>query len=216
MIQNRTQAGVVLAEKLQTNACKSAVVIGLARGGVPVAAAIALALQIPVDVLVVKKIGSPVNPEFGLGAVAPDGVTFINWRTAHRVGADEEYIKGVIRDTREVIREKTLLYRKKKKQYALRDKIVILADDGAATGASLEAAIKWLRAKKARKIIVALPVAPLDVVSKIKPEVDHLIALETPKEFGSVGEFYKDFEQISDEEVVELLHRHSRVHGNPE
>lgn len=205
MIQNRMQAGVLLAKKLREFAGKSAVVIGLARGGVPVAAAIASALQIPVDVMVVKKIGSPVNPEFGLGAVAPDGVTFIDWRTAHRVGVDEHYMNKAVSDQQSAISEKTRQYRKGKKPYQLKDKTVIVADDGAATGASLEAAIKWLRVKKSRKIIVALPVAPLDVVSKIKPEVDHLIALETPKEFGSVGQWYEDFEQVEDGEVVRLI-----------
>lgn len=199
------QAGVLLAKKLREFAGKSAVVIGLARGGVPVAAAIASALQIPVDVMVVKKIGSPVNPEFGLGAVAPDGVTFIDWRTAHRVGVDEHYMNKAVSDQQSAISEKTRQYRKGKKPYQLKDKTVIVADDGAATGASLEAAIKWLRVKKARKIIVALPVAPLDVVSKIKPEVDHLIALETPKEFGSVGQWYEDFEQVEDGEVIKML-----------
>lgn len=205
MIQNRMQAGVLLAKKLREFAGKSAVVIGLARGGVPVAAAIASALQIPVDVMVVKKIGSPMNPEFGLGAVAPDGVTFIDWRTAHRVGVDEHYMNKAVSDQQSAVSEKTRQYRKGKKPYQLKDKTVIVADDGAATGASLEAAIKWLRVKKARKIIVALPVAPLDVVSKIKPEVDHLIALETPKEFGSVGQWYEDFEQVEDGEVIKML-----------
>lgn len=199
------QAGGLLAKKLREFAGKSAVVIGLARGGVPVAAAIASALQIPVDVMVVKKIGSPMNPEFGLGAVAPDGVTFIDWRTAHRVGVDEHYMNKAVSDQQSAVSEKTRQYRKGKKPYQLKDKTVIVADDGAATGASLEAAIKWLWVKKARKIIVALPVAPLDVVSKIKPEVDHLIALETPKEFGSVGQWYEDFEQVEDGEVIKML-----------
>lgn len=199
------QAGVLLAKKLREFVGKSTVVIGLARGGVPVAAAIASALQIPVDVMVVKKIGSPMNPEFGLGAVAPDGVTFIDWRTAHRVGVDEHYMNKAVSDQQSAVSEKTRQYRKGKKPYQLKDKTVIVADDGAATGASLEAAIKWLRVKKARKIIVALPVAPLDVVSKIKPEVDHLIALETPKEFGSVGQWYEDFEQVEDGEVIKML-----------
>lgn len=205
MFTDRIQAGQLLAEKLAQHAVNNAVVIGLARGGVPIAAAIALALHIPVDVLVVKKISSPADPEFGIGAAAPDGITYIDWPTAHRTGADEEYIKNVIRDTQDVIRGKTQRYRKKKNPYQLKEKTVILADDGAATGATLEAAIKWLRAKKARKIIVALPVAPLDVASKIKPEVDHLSVLETPKEFGSVGEFYKDFAQVGDEEVIKIL-----------
>lgn len=205
MIENRTHAGRALAEKLGQHAMKNAVVIGLARGGVPVAAAIALALHIPVDVLVVKKISSPSDAEFGIGAAAPDGITYIDWPTAHRTGADEEYIKEAVSLQQSAISQKMRLYRKGKKPYQLKDKTVIIVDDGAATGATLEAAIKWLRAKKARKIIVALPVAPLDVASKIKPEVDYLSVLETPKEFSSVGEFYKDFAQMEDEEVTTML-----------
>lgn len=205
MIENRTHAGKALAEKLGQHTGNSAVVIGLARGGVPIAAAIAFALGIPVDVLVVKKIHSPSDREFGIGAAAPDGITYIDWPTAHRTGADEEYINQAVSLQQSAISQKTRLYRKGKKPYQLRDKIVIIADDGAATGATIEVAIKWLKAKKVKKIIVALPVASMDVASRIKPEVDHLATLETPKAFDSLSEFYKDFSEVTDEEVMRLM-----------
>lgn len=216
ILNDRHQGGVLLAGKLSSYRGTGAIILGLARGGVVTARAVSDILELPLDVLVVKKIGAPGQEELAIGALAPDGVSYIDWRFAQRLGVEEEDIKRVISDKREVIREKTLLYRKKKKPYRFKDKTVILVDDGAATGSTIEAAIKWLRKKHAKKIIVALPVAPKELPPKIAPEVDELIILETPAEFGAVGQFYEKFEQIIDEEVMELLHRHSRVHGNPE
>lgn len=202
---DRKQAGSLLAKKLSSYRGKIAIVLGLARGGVETAGAVADTLNLPLDVLVVKKIGAPGQEELAIGALAPDDVASIDWRFTQRLGVDEEYIKKAIRDTREVIREKTLLYRKKKKPYRLKEKTVILVDDGAATGATMEAAIRWLRKKHARKIVVALPVAPKELTPKIAPEVDELVILETPQEFSAVGQFYEHFEQVTDEEVIELL-----------
>lgn len=213
---DRYHAGLLLSEKLTHYLGNDIVVIGLARGGVVVASAVASKLKAPLDVLVVKKIGAPGNPELAIGAVAPDGVGFIDWKRAGRLGVDEKYIKRVIRDKREVIREKTLLYRKKRKSYKLQSKTVILVDDGVATGSTLEAAIKWVRTKHAGKIIVAIPVAPKDLLPKIAPEANELISLETPDAFDAVGQFYKNFEQVEDGEVVELLRRdaNQRMHAN--
>ncbi len=205
MFSNRIQAGEALSAKLSSYRGTTSVVMGLARGGVVVAGQLARALGTPLDVVVVKKIGSPYEPELALGAVAPDGVTHVDWRMAHRMAADEEYIKTQIAELNDQIREKTLLYRKGKKPLSLKDKTVILVDDGAATGATMEVAIKWVRAKAAKKIIVALPVAPPETVAHIKPEVSEVVVLETPENLGSVGQFYQSFEQVSDEEVVKLL-----------
>lgn len=205
MFTDRQQAGKALSAKLSSYRGNISVVVGLARGGVVVAAAVARALGVPLDIVVIKKIGSPFDPELAIGAVAPDGVSYVDWRLGHRTGADEHYIKEAISRQSSAIREKILLYRKGKKPYQLRDKTVIIVDDGAATGATLEAAIKWLRVKKAKKIVVALPVAPSSVAAKIKPEVDELIVLEAPGDFQSVGQFYEQFAQVEDGEVVRLL-----------
>lgn len=195
-----------LAEKLASfRGLRDVVLLGLARGGVVVASAVASRLNIKADVCVVKKIGSPFDPELGIAAVAPDGVSYVDWRLSNRSGADEHFIRTQISELNDQIRQKTLLYRKGKKPYLLRDKTIIIVDDGAATGATLEAAIKWLRVKKAKKIVVALPVAPSSVVAKIKPEVDELFVLEAPGDFQSVGQFYESFEQVKDVEVVKLL-----------
>lgn len=202
---DRTQAGSLLAKKLSSYRGKIAIVLGLARGGVLTARAVADALNLPLDVLVVKKIGAPGETELAIGALAPDTVSSINWRFAQALGVDEEYIQEEIRRKTSDVRLKTNLYRKGRKPYRFREKTVILVDDGAATGATIEAAIKWLRKKHAKKIIVALPVAPKELLSKIAPEVDALIVLDTPEEFRAVGQFYEKFEQVGDEEVIELL-----------
>ncbi len=205
IFKDRHHAGMLLAEKLLSHRGTNAIVMGLARGGVAVAHAIARALTLPLDVLVVKKISSPFENELALGALAPDAVSFVDWKLAHRLAADEDYIKKVISVQSAIISQKTLLYRKGKRPYQLKDKPVILVDDGAATGATIEAAIRWLRKKHARRIVVALPVAPQELPPKIAPEVAELVILDTPPEFSAVGQFYKHFEQVSDEEVVELL-----------
>lgn len=202
---DRQQAGERLAEKLAAYRGRDAVLLGLARGGVVVASTLASRLHQSMDVCVVKKIGSPFDSELAIGAVAPDGVSYVDWRLSHRTGADEHYVNKAISDQLSAISTKTLLYRKGKKPYQLRDKTVIIVDDGVATGATLEAAIKWLRSKKAKKIVVALPVAPPDVAAKIKPEVSELVVLETPNDFQSVGQYYQKFPQVEDEEVVRLL-----------
>lgn len=205
MFTDRTQAGNLLAEKLSSHRGKNVMVVGLARGGVVTASAVAHSLHLPLDVLVVKKIGAPGEPELAIGAIAADAVSFIDWRFALRLAVDEEYIKEAISRESQVIRRKTLLYRKGKKPYKFAEKTVILVDDGAATGATIEVAIKWLRRKHTKKVIIALPVAPKELLSKIAPEVDELVILETPDTFGAVGQFYEHFPQVDDEEVIQLL-----------
>lgn len=204
---DRKQAGSLLAEKLSSYRGKIAIVLGLARGGVVTARAVADILKLPLDVLVVKKIGAPGQEELAIGALAPDDVSSIDWRFAQSLGVEEAYIKEVVSHQSSVVRGKTLQFRKGKKPYKFREKTVILVDDGAATGSTIEAAIMWLRKKHARKIIVALPVAPKELRSKIAPEVDELVILETPSEFQAVGQFYEHFEQVGDEEVVTLLRK---------
>lgn len=165
VFNDRQHAGNLLAGKLTSYKGTQALIVGLARGGVVVAHSIAQALFLPLEVLVVKKISSPHNPEFAIGAVVPDG-QFLH------VGG----------------------------------KVTILVDDGAATGATMAAAIRWCKASSAHKIIVALPVAHPGVVKKLNSEVDACIVLETPSSFHAVGEFYRDFSQVTDGEVVQLLH----------
>lgn len=203
--RDRLHAGNLLAEKLSSFRTPNTLVIGLARGGVVVAKEIAKKLSVPLDVLVVKKISDPHNPELAIGAMAPDNVSVVDWRMAHMIGADEDYVRKQTLILQEEIRQKTLAYRKGKKPLVVREKTVILVDDGVATGATLEAAIKWLRSKKTRTIIVAVPVAPPQVVAKVKPETKHFIVIQTPTDLAAVGQFYERFGQVEDGEVIQLL-----------
>ncbi|OGG24008.1 hypothetical protein A3A79_02315 [Candidatus Gottesmanbacteria bacterium RIFCSPLOWO2_01_FULL_43_11b] len=205
MFTTRTDAGTNLAKKLVGYKGLTAVVLGLPRGGVVVASVVSQKLGLPLDVLVIKKIPSILEPELGIGALAPDNVSFVSWKLAHRVGADEAYLRIKNQELNDQIKKKILLYRKGRRPLDVKNKIVIVVDDGAATGATLEVAILWLRKKKAGKIVVAVPVAPISVVSKIKPEVHELVVIETPDDFSAVGQFYKEFPQVEDEEVVKLL-----------
>lgn len=208
MFTDRADAGRQLAQKLSSYVnTQQTMVIGLARGGVVVASVVASTLHLPLDVLVVKKIGAPGNSEFAIGALAPDNVFVMHGRAASRSGVDEQFIKYQIANLKLQIEEKERLYRKGMKPLAVKDKTVILVDDGIATGATLEAAIKWCRAKKARQIVAAIPVLPEDTVGIIRPEVKELVVLEAPSEFASVGQWYAHFDQVADEEVVALLQK---------
>lgn len=205
MFLDRIDAGCQLAKKLRSDYSKTDMVIGLARGGVVIVAAISDIFNIPRDVLVVKKIGSPGNPEFAIGAVAPGGVSYIDETLARLVGADDVYIKTQISELSNQIIQKTRLYRKDKKQLSVTGKTIIIADDGAATGATMYAAIRWVRGQKPKKLIVALPVAPPDVIEHLRTLADDVVVLDTPADFGAVGSVYKNFPQLTDQDVVELL-----------
>ena len=163
-------------------------------------------MSLSCDVLVVKKIPSPQNPELGIGALAPDNVSYIDWKLVRRVGADKGYLRTKNLELNDQIKQKTLLYRKGKPPIKVLGKTIVLVDDGAATGATIKAAILWLRKKHAKKIIIALPVAPLEFTVTLQYTADAVVVLETPSDFSSVGQFYKDFHEVNDEEVVELLH----------
>lgn len=189
IFRNRREAGILLVGKLSSFRGTDAIVLGLPRGGVVVAAEVARALRLPLDVLVVKKIGSPHNPELAIGAVAPDGV-YIGEKDEKR----SRQVKHLMR-----------FYRQGRHPLSVKGKTVIVVDDGAATGATIRAAIAWLRKKKAQRIVVALPVAPYELIEKLETESDATIVLETPEDFSAVGQFYDNFEQVTDEDVVELL-----------
>ncbi|MFZ5366097.1 MAG: phosphoribosyltransferase [Patescibacteria group bacterium] len=206
IFKNRQEAGKKLATKLQSHkATKNLLVLAIPRGGVVVGKILAQALNCPLDVLITRKVGAPGNPELAIGAVGPGGIRIIDWDLVERVGADNNYIKKQISNIKKEIEEKEKKFRIGKKPLEVKDKIVILTDDGIATGATTEAAIAWLRTKKAKKIILAVPVAPPEVVEKLKPLVDELMVLDQPEFFAAVGQFYQEFEQVTDDKVVELL-----------
>lgn len=205
LFKDRSEAGTLLADRLAAFCQKPVCVFGLARGGVVTAARVSHILNIPFDVLVVKKLSSPYNKEFAIGAVAPDAVSVIHWKDAQRVGSDEVSVHRAVQSLSENIKIDSLRLRKGKSPIRVAEKTVILIDDGAATGATMEAAVLWARKKRAHKVIVALPVAANEVVLRLKPEVDAIVVHAPVDHFESVGSYYQSFPQVSETQVVQLL-----------
>jgi len=196
---DREDAGKKLAEKLIHLKGKADLVFGIPRGGIPVAAEIADALNCPLEVLLCKKIGHPDQKEYAIGAVSLSDIYLIPHEKF-----DEIYLQEEIKKVRERLKEMQALYYVKEIK-TLNQKTVIVADDGMATGRTMMAAIRLLRKNKPLKIILAIPVASLSAKKMVEPEVDELVILYEPEWFTGVGAFYNDFEQISDEAVFERL-----------
>ena len=204
---DRVAAGRELAQLLQSYRGRAdLLVLGLPRGGAPVAFEVARALDAPFDVLVVRKIGAPGQPEFALGAVASRGVTIWN-RDVVDMFEDHEALEALADEQRVEVDRRERMWRGSRPPLSCRDRTVILVDDGAATGSSMIAAVRAARALRGREIIVALPVAARDAVAKVSAEADHVVCLHTPSSFMAVGEWYVDFAQTSDAQVSDLLAR---------
>ncbi len=203
---NRTEAGRLLAEKLVNYAGRAdVIVLGLPRGGVPVAFEVAQRLGAPLDVFIARKLGVPGFEELAAGAIASGGVRVLNEDVMRSIPHADEAIDAVtIRETAELERREQI-YREGRPPPELRDRIVILVDDGLATGATMRAAVKALRERGAAKIVVAVPVGPLDTCHALEERADETICLSTPEFFQAVGQYYEDFSQTSDEDVRELL-----------
>lgn len=212
IFQNRKHAGVLLSEKLKEYELNpNVLVLALPRGGVPVAFEIAKALKVSMDVFIVRKLGYPGQPELAMGAIGSGGVVVLNESIIAGLGIDIKTIEMVKEEEEEELKRRELQYRKGRALPSLKEKIVILVDDGLATGATMKAAIKSVRVLKARKVIVAVPVAPPDTFEDLGSIADEVICLETPWDFSAVGEWYRDFSQTTDEEVTELLEESSKI-----
>ena len=206
IFKDRTQAGeqlVPLLEKYKEN--KEVVVLGLPRGGVVTAFALAKGLKLPLDVICLKKIGAPSQPELALGAISASGETYFNDSLLSSLDIPKNYLDQVTAEARKKAEQKEHLYRKSHPAINLKDKIVILVDDGLATGATMHAAIQTVRAAEASSIIVAVPVAAPDSLESIREEADEVICCDTPFLFAAVGQFYDDFTGVEDDEVISLL-----------
>jgi len=205
---NRTEAGRLLAEKLVEYADQSDVILlGLPRGGVPVAYEIAKRLRLPLDVFIVRKLGVPGFEELAAGAIASGGVRVLNEEVVRAIPYASEAIEAVTaRETAELQRREQI-YREGRPPPELRDKIAIVVDDGLATGATMRAAVKALQQRGAAKIVVAVPVGPPDTCEELAHEADEAICLSMPPFFQAVGQYYEDFSQTSDDDVRELLNR---------
>ena len=183
-------------------------VLGLPRGGVPVAAEVADTLQAPLDVMIVRKLGAPGQPELALGALATGGVIVINENLMSSFeDSPAVAVAGVIARERAELKRREALYRNDRLPLEVRGRTIILVDDGAATGASMDAAVRATRKLGAKRIVVALPVASADALFMLRAEADEVACILTPAIFQSVGEWYERFEQTSDTEVSTLLAR---------
>ena len=203
---DRKTAGEALAKSLiKYKEHSDAIVIGLPRGGVVVGYEIAKALKAPLDIVTPRKIPAPGNPEFAIGAVAEDGEAFLDQMLIEAGNVSRKYLEKTIDEKEREAKRRASLYRDNHEAHDLKDKIVILVDDGIATGSTMHAAIHYIKRQKPKKLILAIPVAAPDSLEKIRPEVDELIVLETPHDFSAVGQFYTHFEETSDEEVIDLI-----------
>ena len=207
MFQNRKDAGLQLAEKLIHEHFDEPIVLALPRGGVPVAHELAKALNAPLDLLLVKKIGLPFNPELALGAVVegqPPQLV-INEDVRRMTKPPKDYIEQQKNRKLDEIKHLRELYLKDHDAPTLTGRDVIIVDDGVATGATVRAAIKGVKAQNPKRIILAVPVAPPDTIKALTPEVSKLICLESPRAFYAIGNHYEDFHQLHDQEVKDLL-----------
>lgn len=204
--RDRRHAGKVLAEELKAYAYNTKVIVlGLPRGGVPVAYEIAKALEVPLDVFIVRKLGVPGHEELAMGAIASGDITVFNERVLKEIEISKFMVDQVIQLEQQELKRREQLYRGQHPFPVLKGKIIILVDDGIATGATMRAAIKALQQQKPKKIIIAVPVAALSTCKEMEPLVDIMICPLKPEFFYAVGAWYEDFSQTEDEEVSSLL-----------
>lgn len=205
IFNNRTHAGELLAEKLLKYKSRKPVILALPRGGVPVAAEIAARLGAPFDVLVVRKIGAPFNSELAIGAVCESDEPILNTITLAQIGFEPDDIRNTLKSEKTEVQRQIKLFRQGAKLGDLTQNCVIIVDDGLATGATVKAAIRFLQKKGVEHIVVAVPVAPASTARVIRPRVDELVSLVELEDLYSVGQWYRDFNQVSDEDVLSLL-----------
>ena len=207
--KNRTDAGRRLAKALTQYKSLRPVVLALPRGGVPVAAEVAAALEAPLDLVLVRKVGVPNQPELAMGAVT-DGAQPMVVRNSEIIEAcsvSEQEFDAVASEERAEIERRRRRYIGDRTRAEIEGKVAIIIDDGIATGATTLAAIQAVRSRKPKELVLAVPVAPLDTVKKLHSEVDAIVCLDTPEDLGAIGYFYHDFHQVSDDEVIATLKR---------
>lgn len=202
---DRAEAGRLLAERLVRIERPDAVVLGLPRGGVPVAYEVARALGVPLDVIVVRKVGVPFQPELAMGAVGEDGVRILNDTVVRMAGIDEATLAATESRERAHVEELAGRFRGGRPRLDLQGRIAIVIDDGIATGSTARAACQVARAHGAARVVLAVPVAPRSSVAELAAVADEVVCLDTPEPFFAVGQWYRNFGQTSDEEVMRLL-----------
>lgn len=206
IFKDRAEAGKKLVEKLKKyKGDKSAIVIGLPRGGVVTAFEVARSLNIKLDIIVTRKIGAPMQPELAVGALTQNGEPILDRDLIATLSVSDNDLKPIIQAERQEAKRRLELYRGNKEPLDLNGMVAILVDDGVATGATMRAAIQTAHTLGAKKIVVAVPVSPKDALKKIRNEADEVVCLATPDVFFGVGRFYQEFAQTEDEQVISLL-----------
>jgi putative phosphoribosyl transferase len=207
---DRNEAGERLAAALGELAGGDVVVLAIPRGGVIVGEVVARALGAPLDVVIPRKIRAPGNPELGLGAIAP-GVRVLDDRIVGALGVTREYLEREIAAQEREIERRQVTYRAGRPPLDVRGKVALVVDDGIATGGTAAAALRWAGSRGAREVVLAIPVAPPASLERLRDEADRIVVLATPEPFLAVGEWYRAFDQTTDDEVVSAL---ARVRGS--
>jgi putative phosphoribosyl transferase len=221
IFQDRIDAGKRLAKKLswlkqdqlkekQDRRQQSIVILAIPRGGVIIGDVIATELDAKLDIIVSRKIGAPDNPELAIGAVMPDGSYFLNQRLVNMLNVPQDYIKIQAHEQLKEIDRRLMAYRGSKEyDNEFEGKAVVLVDDGIATGATMTASAKWIKNKQqCKRIVIAVPVAPAEILDDLNQVADEVIVLYTPEPFIAIGRFYQDFAQVSDNEVKEIMRKY--------
>ena len=208
---DRREAGAVLAGHLREFAGRDVVVLGLPRGGIPVACEVAMALRAPLDVFVVRKLGLPGHPELAMGAIASGGVRVLNDELIRQLRVPYAAIDAVARTEQIELERRERAYRGARPPIPIEGRVVILVDDGLATGSTMKAAVQAVKQRNPARVVVAVPVGARETCEELSRAADEVICARTPEPFSAVGQWYLDFDQTTDEEVGDLLRAHARA-----
>src|SRR3989304_6483052 len=207
IFKDRTDAAKKLAKKLEWLKKENPIILAIPRGGVVTGNVIASELGCKLDIIVSRKVGAPDNPELAIGAVLHDGSYFPNERITIMLNVPQNYINQEIAVQMKEIERRLIRFRGIK-EYTLEGRTVVLVDDGIATGATMFVAALWVKKQKPKQIIVAIPVGPKDTIDKLNETVDKVVVLQSPLDFNAVGEFYREFDQVNDYQVQEIMSKH--------
>ncbi len=207
LFKGRRQAGEKLAELLKQYKGQQPLILAVPRGGVAVAEPVWESLGGELDLVITRKLGAPDQPELAIGAVSADGFVMVNENLTSRLDITEDYVKEIAEKEREEITRRLELYRGSRPLPEVDQRLVILIDDGVATGYTLLAALRSLREKNPARLVLAVPVGPPDTFTKLEKEVDELVYVKAPENFAAVGQFYRTFSQASDREVAEIMEK---------
>jgi len=207
IFKDRQDAGYQLAQKLLKFKSENPVIVALPRGGVVTGYEVAKILDAPLDVMIIRKLGAPFQPELGIGAIAPNDVSILNLDAIKFLGISKNEMEEIIRRETIEMHRRIKLYCGDFPQLNLSGKTVIIVDDGLATGVTAGVAVLAIKHMVPEKIILAVPVSPVDTANKFREEIDEFICLQEPPDFFAVGQYYYNFDQVTDEEVISLLNR---------